>query len=248
MSHELSDIAILRQLDVDMILGTITLCLFSDRRHRLDSLHRILAAGCLAREHQGIGARIDGIGDVGNLSTCGTRILNHRMQHLSGHDDRLLLLDTLTDNLTLDARDALDGYLDTQVASGNHDTIRGVDDLIDIVDTLLILYLRDDLDIAVVGIEDGLYGSHISCRAHKAVGYEVDVLIDGQHDVLAVLLRKRRQGDMHARHVDTLMRAKVTIVLYLCDDSRTVDADDEHVEGSIIEEHMVARVDVGSEV
>ena len=63
------------------------------------------------------------------------------MQHLSGHDDGFLLLDTLTDNLSLDARDALDGNLDTKVATGNHDTIRGIDNLIDIVYTLLILNL-----------------------------------------------------------------------------------------------------------
>ena len=80
------------------------------------------------------------------------------------------------------------------------------------------------------------------------MGDEVDILIDGQFDVLAVALSKRRQGDMHARHVDTLMRTQETIVLHLCDDSRAVDADDEHVESTVVEEHMVALVDVGSEV
>ena len=43
-------------------------------------------------------------------------------------------------------------------------------------------------------------------------------------------------------------RAEIAVVLHLSNNSRTIDANHQHVESTIIEEHMVALMDVGSEV
>ena len=80
------------------------------------------------------------------------------------------------------------------------------------------------------------------------MGNELDVEVDGQHDVLAVFLCQRGQVDMHARHVDALARAQHAVVLHLCHNLRAVDANDQQVEGTIIEQDMTAFVHVGSEV
>ena len=70
---------------------------------------------------------------------------------------------TLTDNLALDAGDAFQRNLDAEVAACNHDSIAGLDDLIDVVDTFLVLNLRNDLDVTVVLVENVLNGLHVSC-------------------------------------------------------------------------------------
>ena len=55
------------------------------------------------------------------------------MQHLGGNDDRLLCLDTLTRNLTLDGRYAFKRHLDAEVATSYHDAIACLNDFVDIV-------------------------------------------------------------------------------------------------------------------
>ena len=53
---------------------------------------------------------------------------------------------------------------------------------------------------------------------------------------------------MSAGHVHTLVSTQHTVVLHLCNDSRTIDADDQHVQGAIIKQHMVALMNVGGKV
>ena len=130
----------------------------------------------------------------------------------------------------------------------NHDAIGSLYNLVDVIYTLLVLNLRDNLDVRVIGIEDGLNGSDVSSRAHKRVGNELDVEVDGQHDVLAVFLCQRGQVDMHARHVDALARAQHAVVLHLCHNLGAVDANDQHVEGTVVKQNMATLVHIGSEV
>ena len=141
--------------------------LFGNACHSLNSLYRILTAGCFARKHQGVCTVEDSVGNICNLGTCRTRILDHGVEHLCSHDYRFLSLHALGDDAALDTRDSLDRHLNTQVTTGNHNAIAGFDDLIDVIYTLLVLDLRDNLDVAVVSIENILHGLYISCIAHE---------------------------------------------------------------------------------
>ena len=49
---------------------------------------------------------------------------------------------------------------------------------------------------------------------------------------------------MSARHIDTLVRAQHTVVLYLCNDGRTIDANHQHVQCAIIKQYMVTFLDI----
>lgn len=93
--------------------------------------------------------------------------MNHRMKHLCCHDNRLLGLDALGDDATLNTRNFLNRHLYTQITTGNHDTIRSLDNLVDVIDTFLILYLRDDLDVAMMLVQNVLNGLHIGSTTHK---------------------------------------------------------------------------------
>ena len=63
------------------------------------------------------------------------------MEHLSGYDDGLLGSHTLADYAALYAWNTLNGHFYAEVASGNHYAIGGFDDLVDVVNSLLVLYL-----------------------------------------------------------------------------------------------------------
>jgi len=168
MSQEelLVNLSILHRINV-VERRLVLLCLFGDARHSLNSLYRILTASCFARKHQGICTVEDSVGNICNLGTCRTRILDHGVEHLCSHDYRFLSLHALGDDAALDTRDSLDRHLNTQVTTGNHNAIAGFDDLIDVIYTLLVLDLRDNLDVAVVSIENILHGLYISCIAHE---------------------------------------------------------------------------------
>jgi hypothetical protein len=72
------------------------------------------------------------------------------VKHLRSYDDGLLGSDTLLDDHALDTGDLLCGDFDSEVTASDHDTVAGVDDLVDVVYTLLVLDLSDDLDVALV--------------------------------------------------------------------------------------------------
>ena len=63
------------------------------------------------------------------------------MQHLRGHDDGLFLFYAFADDAPLDAGNLLQGHLDAQIATGNQDTIGSINNLVNIIDTLLVLNL-----------------------------------------------------------------------------------------------------------
>ena len=97
-------------------------------------------------------------------------------------------------------------WLHPQVAARHHDAVRRLDDLVDVVEPLAVLDLRDDLDLAAVGIEDVLHGFDVPGAAHERVCDEIHVVLHGPLDKPAVFLRHRRQVDRHRRHVDALAR------------------------------------------
>ena len=63
------------------------------------------------------------------------------MEHLCCDDNRLLLHHTLAYNLALNARYLLYWHLYTKVATRNHNAIRGINNLINIIYSFLIFNL-----------------------------------------------------------------------------------------------------------
>ena len=139
---------------------------------------------------ESVGAVVDGRWQCRVTSArVGRGLLIMVWEHLRGHDDGLLLHHTFVDNLALDAGNALDGHLDAEVAARNHHTVGRIDDLIDVVHAFLVLNLRDDLDVAAVGVENVLNSLHVGGAAHEGVGDKVNIFLDGEENVLFVALR-----------------------------------------------------------
>ena len=74
----------------------------------------------------------------------GRGVVDHRLQHLGGHDDRLGVAAGLVDDLLLQERHVLERALHAEVAAGDHEAVEGLDDLVEVVDRLRLLDLGDD--------------------------------------------------------------------------------------------------------
>lgn len=135
----------------------------------------------LTGKHNTIATIKHSISNIGNLSPCRSRLLDHRLEHMSCTNDWLAGDITLGDHHLMGENDLFRWNLNAQITTGDHDTVTGVDDLIDLVDALLILDLRDDLDpvAAVLGEEltDHLDAVSVSNERGKD---HIDVLFDAE--------------------------------------------------------------------
>ena len=186
-----------------VVLADVVLGLLDDPRHGLDDQDGVLAGGGLAREHQGVGAVEDGVGDVGRLGAGGARLLDHRLEHLGRHDHRLAGEAAGGDDLLLQHGDGVERHLDPEVAAGDHQAVGRVGDLVEVLDRGLALDLGDDRDPPAGLRHHRADRLDVRRLADVARGEEVRLLGDGEGDVGAVLLGDL-EGEVGVRQVDPL--------------------------------------------
>ena len=92
------------------------------------------------------------------------------------------MVDSLLIELLLNRRNALCLYLDAKVATGYHNAVCVVEDFVDIVHTLLIFNLGDNLYLRFCLVENLLYANHIFFASYKRMCDECYVLLDGELD------------------------------------------------------------------
>ncbi len=132
--------------------------------------------------------------------------------------DSLTDLIALCNYLLLGNEDLLRWNLNPHVTPGHHDAIGLRDDLVDVVDSLLVLNLGDDEDVLSLFPEnppDLLDARRIADKGGKD---HVDVLLHPKEQVALVLLRDRRKIRVGSWQVAALLRSEVAAVLNLADD------------------------------
>ena len=120
--------------------------LYDDTLHRLNCIHRVFTIGGFTTQHHRVSIHQDSTRDIRYLCTGRARIVDHAVEHLCGNDYWLLLQDTAVYNIILDGWNLLKVYFNAKVASSDQNTIAGINDLINIIYSLLIFNLRDNLD------------------------------------------------------------------------------------------------------
>ena len=125
----------------------ILLCIFCNLIHHLQRFNRIFSCRRLAGQHDRACPLIDRIGHIRRLCAGRPRVLHHGVQHLRGCDHLLARIVHLCDDLLLDHRHLFQRDLHSHIAAGDHDPVRRLDNAVNIVDALLVLYLRDDIDL-----------------------------------------------------------------------------------------------------
>ena len=151
----------------------------------------------------------------------------HGLEHLS-RDDNGLASDVALGNHHLLGEEHLAGRdLNTQITTGDHDTIRLLQDGVEVGDTLLVLDLDDDLDVGTVGAEDVTDVTDILSAADEGREDHVDAVLDTKPQISLVLLRESREVDIGLRKVDTFLGGKCSLVETAHPDVGAIDCEDE---------------------
>lgn len=212
--------------------------------HHTDSLARVGTLGSLTRQHDTVCTIQDSVGNIRHLSTSGTRVICHGLEHLSGANDGLALDVTLGDHHLLGDEDLGSGDLDTQVTTGDHNTVGLVKNLVEVIDTLLVLDLGDNLDLLTLFAHDFTDVTDIATTTDKRSKDHVDLVLDTELQVADILFGQSRQVNVGARQVDTLTGRDVTVVQTLAAQGFLI-YDLEHLEreDTIVDIDQLARSD-----
>ena len=119
---------------------------FGNGNHHLQSLDGIFPACRFAGEHDGIGPVVDGVGHIGDFGPGRTGISDHRVKHLRGRDNKLSLIITFLDHVFLETGKHFRIHFDPQISAGNHDTVSGNNDFMEVFYPFLGFDFGNDFD------------------------------------------------------------------------------------------------------
>ena len=145
---------------------------------------RILTRGALGRQHDGVGALIDGGRHVGDLGARRQRREDHRFEHLRRDDDRLAEPARGAGDALLQARHLLERHFDAEIAARHHQRVGDLDDLVETGDRLRLLDLGHD-QRARAG--DLLDLEHVLRPLHEGDRHPIDALLQRRVEIGAVL-------------------------------------------------------------
>ena len=226
----------------------VLLSLESNAGLHLDGLDRVLTGSGLAREHNGVGAVVDGVSNVGNLGARRARVLLHGVEHLRSGDNGLVGRVALGDDLLLDVRNELGLDLNAQVATGDHDAVGSLENLVEVLDAQGALDLREDRHVlaAVLAakLADAADGLAVT---DEGSGDVVDVLGQAKEDVPTIALGDGGQRDVDVGHVDALALADQAVVLNDAGHVLAVDGLDLEGNQTVIDQDKGALLDLGGQ-
>jgi hypothetical protein len=206
--------------------------------HHGNRLLGVVALGSLARQHDTVRAVKDSVANVRNLSTGGAGVVGHALEHLGGGNDGLAGDVALGDHHLLGDEDLGGRDLDTEVTTGNHDTVSLLKNGVEVVHTLLVLNLGNNLDVLAILTEDLANGEDVLRATDERGEDHVDLVLDTETEIGLVLLGESRKVNIGLGKVDTLLGGDLAIVDSPAADGLLVD-DVEDLEG----EDTVVNVD-----
>ena len=170
------------------------------------------------------------------------------MKHLSRYNHRLFLNHTFIYYLSLYSGNPLKRNLYSKIATRYHDTIRHIDNIIYIVNTLLVLYLRNYLYITSVLIQNFLYGKNVIGRSYKGMSDKVNIKFYSKQYVVIVTFCYCGKIYVFSRHVHTLVRTEHSVILHLSHKHRSSVFNDLHVDFTVVKQDVVTDFYISCEI
>ena len=155
-----------------------------DAIHHGHGLGRIVTGCTFRRQHDGIGALVDGRGHVRGFGARRGRRVDHGLKHLGGDDHRLSGLPATVDDGTLQDGHVLGRHFDAQIAARHHDGVGQLDDLVQVPDCRRFLQLDQDPGPSgdqVTGL------AHVFGKLHERQRDPVDAEAESVYQVIPVL-------------------------------------------------------------
>ena len=180
------------------------LCLLSNSSHCLQCLQWILTHRRLSRKHNCICTIINCIRYIGNLSSCRSRISNHRIKHLCCCNNWLTSKIALLNQHLLNSWNLLCWNLNTHITSSYHDTISKFKNLIDIVDTFLVLDLSNNLHIGILLCDDLSDLTDCCSISYEWCGNKLKSKVCTKAKIFFILICKRWKLNWYTRYIDSL--------------------------------------------
>jgi hypothetical protein len=180
--------------------------------HHEDRLARVATLGSLARQHDTVGAIENGVTDIADFGAGRARVVGHGLEHLGGTDDWLAGDVALGDHHLLGHEYLSRRNLDTEIATGDHDTVGDLEDGVEVADTLLVLDLGDDLDVLALLAEHFADGQNVVGATDERSKDHVDIVLDTKSQVGLVLFRKSWEVDVGLWQVDALSGRDLAVV------------------------------------
>ncbi len=169
---------------VDILLG-----FQDDFRHRFGRQNGIFARRGFSREHDGARAVVYGVGNVRNLGSRRTGVVNHGFQHLGGGDDAFSEHTALGNQFFLNGGQLLEGNFDAHIAAADHDALADFANILDVIYTGLIFDFGDERDgISAVLVKEIFDFQNVVLGGDERAGDVVDVLCNAEEQILFVLL------------------------------------------------------------
>ena len=167
--------------------------------HRLDRLDRIAPCCGFRRQHDRIGTFVDRRRHVRNLGPRWHRRFDHRFKHLRRHDHRLGRRARTAHQTLLDRRNRGHRQFNPQIAAGDHDAVRHLQDRVIGLDRRRFLDLRQDQRPAT---RQCARFDHILGALHERQREPVDPQFADKLQIGAVLFRQGCQRQHHVGNVD----------------------------------------------
>src|SRR3989344_5155923 len=232
-------LAVARVCHVIFLLGDATHAV-----HGRDRLNRILARGGLGRKHDGIGAVEHGVGHVGDFGARRHRAVDHGFHHLGGGNDRLVHLARELDQAFLNRWHRGIPESHRQVTAHDHDRVRNLDDLHDVLHRLGTFDLGDNAALAAGGAKQSPRLFHVRGAARERNRQIVGLDFGRDLDVFPVLVGQCVRRQPATLTVDTLVVRELATDGNATDDRRALDFLDPQRDASVVEQQRSATCDV----
>jgi hypothetical protein len=156
-------------------------------------------------QHDGVRAVEDSVHDVRRFGARRSSRSDHRSEHLRRDDRPLPAASGDFENAFLDDRNLLERELYAEIAAGDHDAVRSVEDALDARERFWSLELGDDRDLLFAS-EQLSRKLEIPRRANERDRDEVYVRATQEGEVFPVLLGQRFGAHLPSREIEPFIR------------------------------------------
>ena len=127
------------------------------------------------------------------------------------------------------------GDLNTQITSGDHDTIGRSENLVKVLKALFIFNLDDDFNIDTLRAKDFTDILDVLSASDEGRKDHIDAVLDAEQEILLVLFAEGRKIDRSFGKVNTLARREIPVVNGADFDGGAIDGEDEERKNAVVD-------------